>query len=235
MIKTWNNPFQQSKSIVSFSSGVAANSDVEHGLPNAEKVGQAQLEEFVSLRIELNKVRFYERIKKKKLLTFDATVKKCVVKVKGNIIAIKADRETCARLLIIQGSRGNNIREVLQYELSSTLLSLANPDATLRKTVKSKLFQFLVQSITTVLTYPNNTPAIFDGMVLLKKFPLSLKTFGKVSDYLLKKIVNSSYRISLFITDHYLPNSIKSMDRERTSGIGLLRITASRRDQAKPK
>ena len=82
-IRTWNNPFQQSKSIVSLSSGVAANSDVEHDLLNAEKVGEAQLEEFVSSRIESNNVSFYERIKKNKLMTFDSAVKKCVVKGEG--------------------------------------------------------------------------------------------------------------------------------------------------------
>ena len=154
---------------------------------------------------------------------------------KGNNIAIKSDRETFARLLVIQGSRGINIRDVLCYELSSVPLSLANPDKTLRKTVKSKLFQSLIPSIPTMLTYPSNTPPIFDGMVLLQKLPPTLKTFGEVSDYLLKQIVNNSSRISFFVTDHYLPNSIKSMEREHRSGIGLLRIRALRRDQAKPK
>ena len=234
-IKNWNNPFQKSNSILSLSPGIAAPEDVQNDLMKAEDVGKKQLENVISTRIESNIVNFYEPIRKNQLKSFDSS-KKRVLKVKGRSIAIKSDREIFARLLIIQGSRGVNLRDVLCFELSSVPLSIANPDGTISKTNKSKLFNSLEPLIPTV---SNNifttTPNIFDGMVLLQKLPPSLLTFGDVSDYILKKLLKCACRVSFFVTDHYLPHSIKSIERERRSEIGLLRVVPSRRDQHKPK
>ena len=64
-------------------------------------------------------------------------------------VAIRADRETFARLLLIQQKRKVNLKDVLTYELRTLTLSIANYDGTLRKTQKSKLFQHLKLSIVT--------------------------------------------------------------------------------------
>ena len=72
-------------------------------------------------------------------------------------------------------------------------------------------------------------------MVLLQKLPKTLKTFNKVSDYLLKKVLSGTSKQVYIVTDQYLQNSIKSMERTKRSSIGTIRVTAQRRDQKKPK
>ena len=99
-----------------------------------------------------------------------------------------------------------NLKDVLGYELSSVPLSLANPDGTLAKTTKVNQFHSLEPLIS---VSPSNCPAIFDGMVLLQKIPSNLKTFGEISDYLLRKILSGSANSAYFVTDHYLPHSIR--------------------------
>ena len=123
-------------------------------------------------------------------------------------VAIRADRETFARLLLIQQKRKVNLKEVLTYELGPLPLSISNYDGTLRKTQKSKLFQHLKSSIVTCVTIPENCPQIFDGMVLLQKLPKILKTFGDISDYILKKFLHGSTRVAFFVTDYYLEDPI---------------------------
>ena len=57
-------------------------------------------------------------------------------------------------------------------------------------------------------------------MVLFQKLPHDLVTFGDISDYILNKIMQGSCRICFFVTDYYLENSIKSLERKgRSSNI----------------
>ena len=123
----------------------------------------------------------------------------------------------------------------MQYELTPLPLSLANPDGTLCKTVKSNLFTHLSALVPQVDSTPCNTPSIYDGMVLFQKLPPTLATFGEISEYLLKKLLSSSGRITFFVTDFYLQNSIKSVERQRRSAIGSIKINIINRCQQKPK
>ena len=72
-------------------------------------------------------------------------------------------------------------------------------------------------------------------MVLFQKLPHDIVTFGDISDYILNKIMQGSCRICFFVTDYYLENSIKSLERKGRSSIGVLRMTVSRRNQVKHK
>ena len=74
----------------------------------------------------------------------------------------------------------------------------------MRKTQKSKLFQHSKYSIVTCVAIPKNCPQIFDGIVLLQKLLKILKTFGDISDYILKKLLHQSTRVAFFVTDYYL-------------------------------
>ena len=114
-------------------------------------------------------------------------------------------------------------------------LSLANANGTLSKTVKSKLFAGLSKSIPQVTLLLKNTVSIFGGMVLFQKLPSTLVTFGDIGDYLLQKIYKNPCRIAFFVTDFYMPFSIKSIERKRRSVIGSLRIKITNRNQQKPK
>ena len=119
----------------------------------------------------------------------------------------------------------------------SLLLSVSDPDASssLCKTVKSELFNYLKKSIPAIAAIPFNSPKIYDGMVLFQKLPPDLVTFGDIFDYILNKIMQGSCRICFFVTDYYLENSIKSLERKGRWSINVIRMTISRRNKVKPK
>ena len=70
-----------------------------------------------------------------------------------------------------------------------------------------------------------------DGMVLLQELPKILKTFGDISDYILKKLFNGSTRVAFFVTDYYLEDSIKAMERDSRSPYGTIRMKVMRTQQ----
>lgn len=222
---------------MSLSSGITANAKVQDDIMNAQTVGQSCLDAFVKERIETNAVDFYAKITKNQLQTFDTKKRTSVMKVKDQQKAIRADRETFARLLTIQEKRGVDLKEVVKYELGILPLSIADVDGTRRKNDKSKLFQHLAEDIKVIETIPEKCPKIFDGMVLLQKLPhKKLKTFGDISEYLWKKITSGPSNTSFFVTDFYLADSVKSMERDRRSKTsGSLRVKVMRSDQAVPK
>ena len=138
-----------------------------------------------------------------KLKTFDTTTIKKKVSTKNCTVAVKADRQTFARLIAIQQRRDVDLKEVLTYELAAFPLSIANADGLLCKTVKSKLHSVLESSIPQVLSVPLNTVAIFDAMVLLRKLPpfsLKLLEIFKTTSYLRsQKKAEGQYFSLLFV------------------------------------
>ena len=60
------------------------------------------------------------------------------VKVNGREVSVRSDRDTFARLLIMQKTQGIQLQEALQYELPSLPLSLSD-SFSLWKTAKSEL------------------------------------------------------------------------------------------------
>ena len=150
----------------------------------------------------------YEKFK---LRTFDKRSAPTKIKVKNKDVVIWSDRETFARLLVIQKNCTISLKNVMKFELSPTPLSLSNPDSstTLRKTAKTELFKYLKAYIELVEEIPENTPSIHDGMVVFQKFPQTLVSFGDISDYILRKIMKAPSRVSFFITDYNLEDSVK--------------------------
>ena len=71
-------------------------------------------------------------------------------------------------------------------------------------------------------------------MVLFQKLPAILSIFGNISDFLIKRIVKGSCRVCFIVTDYYLPNSIKSLERKNKSMIGLMRMKVPTRDRKQP-
>ena len=168
MFKRWQNPFEQSEKIVGLSSQIETSPAVQKHLMNAAAVGESCFKDFIQNRIESNNSRLYEPIKKNKLCNFDTTIVTKIIKVNGKDIAIKNDRETFAKLLVIQRTRENDIKELLRHELSSVPLALSNLDTAsiLCKTAKNELFKFLKIPVVTVSVIPMKTPKTYDGMVL---------------------------------------------------------------------
>ena len=51
----------------------------------------------------------------------------------------------------------------------------------------------------------------------------------------LKKLLHGSTRVAFFVTDYYLEDSIKSMERDSWSAYGTIRMKVMRREQVIPK
>lgn len=221
--------------MVALTSGVEATKELVDNLEGAKDIGQKKVKRFIGERIKTNEIAFNDPIKKEKLLTFDDIKAKPISKSKGLTLALRSEREMFARLALVQRHRDISIKDILQYELTSLPLSLANPDGSLAKTIKSKLFSCLTEYVQRVDEAPENTANIFDGMVLFQKLPPTLTTFGEIADYLIEKITRGNCRVAFFVTDYYKENSIKSLERKRRSAIGCLRIKINDRNQRKPK
>ena len=68
----------------------------------------------------------------------------------------------------------------------------------------------------------------------LNPVAVTLFVFGNISDFLINRIVKGSCRVCFFVTDYYLPNYIKSLEKKIRSMIGLLQMKISRRDEKWP-
>ena len=172
-----NNPYQFSEELVSINSGVAVAAEIKEDLLQANEVEKKCLKNFIDKRIKKNEQNLSDPIKKNMLLTFESTEKKAASKPKGITVALRSDRDTFARLLLIQKDRDIDLKENLKFQLTPLPLSLANADGTFSKTVKSKLFAELSKSNPEVTLFLENTVSIFDRMVLFWKLPSTLVTF----------------------------------------------------------
>ena len=101
-INNWKNQFEDSDSLFSLSSGIVPSHEVEEDMFNAENIGRSRLESFIAEMIETNRTDFYANIKKNNLKTFDEQKKIATLKIQNNRISIKTDRETFARVILIQ-------------------------------------------------------------------------------------------------------------------------------------
>ena len=97
------------------SSGIVACHEVEEDMFNAENIGRRRLESFIEERIETNHTDFYATIKKSNLKTFQEQKKVATLKILNYKISIRTNRETFARLILIQQQRSVSLQDVLQY------------------------------------------------------------------------------------------------------------------------
>ena len=158
LINSWTSPFTKASNIFCLSSGLVPWYEVQYDLLEAQKIGKLCLDTFITERIETNNIDFYAPIKKNCLRTFEKEIKTVRLNVSNQQVAIGADRETFARLLLMQQKRKGNLKEVLTYELGPLPLSISDYDGTLRKTQKSKPFHHLSRQLLLVQQYPKIVP-----------------------------------------------------------------------------
>ena len=85
---------------------------------------------FVKKRIQTNEVSYWDAIPKLSIRTFSLMTKKVKVKAGDEkSITVHVDRDLFGRVLIITNARKVNLREVLSYELSPILCSLAHQES----------------------------------------------------------------------------------------------------------
>eukprot|EP00794_Sanderia_malayensis_P002342 gene2342-2695_t len=83
---------------------------------------------------------------------------------------------------------------------------------------------------------PDDTVYVYDGMVLLQQLDaIHLDTFGDISDFLFNRVSKSQSKSIFLVTDQYLPNSVKEMERNRRTAGGAIKFTLNRREQKRPK
>ena len=142
-------------------------------------------------RTETNNINYYAPVKKNFLRTFEKEKKY------SQIECFKSKSSNTCKLRNLCKTFVDTTKTQSKFERSLDLwawviVSISNYDRTLRKTQKSKLFQHLKLSIVSCIAIPENCTQIFDGMVWLQKLLKTLKTFGDISDYILKELLHGS-------------------------------------------
>ena len=92
----------------------------------------------------------------------------------GKDVIIQADRSFFARILILQEKRSISRRELLKYSLGPIAWSLATPEGSIYKSVKSKLLNVLEDRISVLGTILPKAARIYDEMCIIQQLPTGL-------------------------------------------------------------
>ena len=156
--------------------------------------------------------------------------------VNGKDVIIQADRSFFARILILQEKRSISTRKLLKYLLGLIDWSLATPEGSIYKSVKSKLLNVLEDKIPVLGLIPPKAARIYDGMCIIQQLPTGLETFRDLSECVLKRITSNDSSLVFFVTDQYWKHSIKSCERDnRRANTGSIHVTVIRHEQKLPK
>ena len=80
---------------------------------NLESIGRRRLDSFIAERIETKRTDFYANMKQNDRKTFEEQKKIVTLKILNNRISIRADRETFARLILIQQQLSVSLQDIL--------------------------------------------------------------------------------------------------------------------------
>ena len=193
-------------------------------LINAEDLGKAQMDEFITKRIKSTGINFWDTHPNLKIPLFGALTKKRKVG-DNKVISVLADRGLFSRLIIAAKAREIGMKEVLIYELSAVPFALVHSDGTLRKPTKSALLAVLegivaVSACLPAQTEGQSTCLIIDGMALIQMLKTGGgNTFGGLSLMYFKAITAffEQYKCSRvdIVFDSYRDMSIKAGEREK--------------------
>ncbi len=237
------NPFDQTlekEHLYHVTSGQVASEAISADLLNAKEIGEKAFVEFFQQRLNTDEVEFHAPLKKMKLKTFKDTATSTVTKVRGREIALKADRDLFARLIVVGTVRKIDIREMLVYSLGPLPAAIANVDGSIVKTDKAKLMHFLEGSVHPPATVeiPDGSIWVCDAMALVQAMKPQ-NTFGRFANNVLMYLINaakaSKSKVVHFVPDTYKQMSIKNAERDRraTKGCQLTKIYSA--DQKTPK
>jgi hypothetical protein len=151
MIKPFENDPQE-EGLVSFSSGVTAPDDVVSDLSSAFDKGNEAFTQLVSNKLLVEEPDIFSTIPKMKLKTFDA-LNKPVSRMtsKGQVVSLRTDRNTFARLFVIGQKRSIDVQQMLSFCLVPFPLSLATVTGGICKTTKARLLQSLHSNLNSLI------------------------------------------------------------------------------------
>ncbi len=155
----------------------------------------------------------------------------------GQIVSLKADRNTFARLFMIGQKRRIDPKDILINCLGPYPLSIANSNGQMCKTPKSKLFQVFESKNPDCIieAVPPGCAVLLDAMAILQSIVTIPETFGELSDAILAKVVGlankfEAFRVD-FISDSYPELSIKNAEREKRANDSISNIRIYGREQ----
>ena len=125
-----------------FSTGITSES-VTESLMSLEENGLVLKHEFERRMIGTADKSFFCPIKKHQVFNFESTNKRVVVKKDGKQKEIACQRDVLGHLVSLsyKSKSGIDLEKVLAYPLAPVSVPLSTYDGTIRKTVKSKLYQ----------------------------------------------------------------------------------------------
>lgn len=237
-IRNWRNPFDSSEDLSSISSGCVASPSVRNDLLMAKEKGKAALKSFVDSRLTGRNKGYFDTLTKLKLGTFREQCKKTTVNKDGRNIAVKADRNLFARLLVIGQSRKIDLRDLLKHELGPIPWSLATTDGCIAKTNKAVLPKLLEEGVQALNVLPDNSSSyVIDAMALLQMLPRVPERFADLSKLVIATVIKQAGNASRidFVADQYPDTSIKDLEHRKREKSGKLVIQISSPQQLCPR
>jgi len=202
--------------------GAVLPDKVADRLIHSSDIGQSSMLDFISSRLDSNKVSFWDSLRTVKIDTFKV-LNKTPTTTREKVITLNADRALFGRLLVVARTRDVNLKEVLSYELCSVPVALVHPDGTLRKTPKSSLMMILKKNVESSIILPiseKDTAIIDDAMAMIQMiksagaatFAEMVQAYSKIIGRLLSQ--KNCSRVDL-VFDQYNSQSIKAQERQR--------------------
>ena len=235
------NPFENDPEVdglVSLSNGVTAPDDVAADLSHAFDKGNEALKQFVSNKLLMEEPDIFSTIPKMKLKTFDALNKPASrTTSKSQVVSLKTDRDTFARLFVIGQKRSIEVRQILSFCLGPYLLSLATGNGNICKTTKARLPQsFQSEFPNCIIDYvPDASCVIVDAMAVLQSTVLVAETYGELAQDILARLLAVARKFNAsrvdFVNDRYPEQSIKNAEREKRASQGECSVRVYAKDQ----
>ncbi|CAB4014755.1 Hypothetical predicted protein [Paramuricea clavata] len=210
-------------------------SDVVSDLSSAFDKGNEAFTQLVSNKLLVEEPDIFSTIPKMKLKTFDA-LNKPVSRMtwKGQVVSLRTDRNTLARLFVIGQKRSIDVQQMLSFCLGSCPLSLATVTGGICKTTKAKLLQSFQSEFLDCIVdnFHDACCVLIDAMAVLQSTVLVPETYGELADDILVRVLAVARKFKAsrveFVSDRYPAQSIKNAQREKrvTQGECSVRIYA---------
>ncbi len=189
-------------------------------LLNCWDIGQSKFERFTQESVSGNLKPFHDPTQKKKITMFKDMTKSTKVANNGKSAVIDANRNILGKLLAISAKHKKSIdfEVALSYPLSTTPLSLSNPDGSHQATQKSKFLEVL----SSFQDEPGAQTEVVDADVFVIDFIAQVRIITKaVPDIyeelaikLLQSIPKGYLHVDL-VADTYCRASIKTAERSK--------------------
>ena len=120
---------------------------------------------------------FYDPLKKRKLKTFTTMNKSKEYKWKEKVVTLQANKEIFCKLAIIAQKIYVDLAALFKYPLGPLPLALAEPNGTLKKTVKSSLLHKFEEDVDPAATIIGTYAFIADGLACIRQLKVSKSTY----------------------------------------------------------